>query len=517
MKTHPIVRCIKVMLTTGYYLLVAFPLIVSAAQVTLQWDANDPVPDGYRLFQRVSGQAYNYADPIVNTTATSCAVNGLEEGTTYYFVVRAFVGDDESSDSNEVAYTLAAPELPADPDNDGDGQPDSVDSDDDNDGMPDAWEEQYDGLDPFINDAEGDLDGDGISNLDEYTHDSDPTQTAPNSPPQTPLLSFPVYGAEGVDLNPVLETESFMDDDGDSHESTRYQIAMDENFANLVYDHTSDINLTEFEIIDHILEPETTYYWRVSFYDHREGVSEWSEPFMFTTVDYYSAGDGNANGVPDTQEAGGSVDLDEDGTVDVSQPGILCVSSPDSVNPYIAVKTNTAGARLVALKTYAYEQGRSLAANEPSLLTGLISFKLYLTEPEISTVSITVYFSEAAPANSYWYKYDAEEGWSQYPNAVFSPDRKSVTLSIEDGGYGDQDGVRNGIIVDPAGLGYSSTTGDSVSTNTAAAETGCFIGTSFVGSTVVSINVRNALVSLMVCIVLGLICCQSGPSRRNAR
>ena len=45
------------------------------------------------------------------------------------------------------------------------GPPASADSD--NDGMPDSWELLY-GLNVGVNDANGDLDGDGVSNLNEY-------------------------------------------------------------------------------------------------------------------------------------------------------------------------------------------------------------------------------------------------------------------------------------------------------------------------------------------------------------
>ena len=61
-----------------------------------------------------------------------------------------------------------------DDDIDGDGTPNDTDTDDDNDGMPDEWENQYSGLNPYLNDANGDLDGDGLTNLQEYQGGSDP-------------------------------------------------------------------------------------------------------------------------------------------------------------------------------------------------------------------------------------------------------------------------------------------------------------------------------------------------------
>ena len=48
-------------------------------------------------------------------------------------------------------------------------------SDSDGDGMPDEWENQYPGLDPGVNDAAGDLDNDGLTNLQEYQLSTNPT------------------------------------------------------------------------------------------------------------------------------------------------------------------------------------------------------------------------------------------------------------------------------------------------------------------------------------------------------
>lgn len=81
----------------------------AADSVTLAWDANQPSPEGYRVYHRASGQAYDYGKLGCQTTGTSCTVNNLAPSTTYHFVVRAYVGSDLSGDSNEVSHATATP------------------------------------------------------------------------------------------------------------------------------------------------------------------------------------------------------------------------------------------------------------------------------------------------------------------------------------------------------------------------------------------------------------------------
>lgn len=81
----------------------------NAAQVTLQWDPNEPAPEGYQLYQRVEGDQYNYNDPIWEGDNTTATIDNLSPGVQYYFVVRAFVGQNQSGDSNEVGYNPAIP------------------------------------------------------------------------------------------------------------------------------------------------------------------------------------------------------------------------------------------------------------------------------------------------------------------------------------------------------------------------------------------------------------------------
>lgn len=77
-----------------------------SAEVSLAWDANDPPVDGYLLFIRAANYSYDYASPVWSGVDTTCTIENLSSGT-YYFVARAYSGDAESQDSNEVEVTVS--------------------------------------------------------------------------------------------------------------------------------------------------------------------------------------------------------------------------------------------------------------------------------------------------------------------------------------------------------------------------------------------------------------------------
>jgi hypothetical protein len=87
------------------------PSMAGAAKVTLAWDGNDPTAEGYHMFRRIAGQAYDYNTPVWTGTTTTCIIDQLAEGT-YYFVARAFKGTNQSADSNEVEFKVVVNQAP---------------------------------------------------------------------------------------------------------------------------------------------------------------------------------------------------------------------------------------------------------------------------------------------------------------------------------------------------------------------------------------------------------------------
>lgn len=113
-----------------------FSLPVYAEDITLQWDQVEGV-DGYLLFQTIRAtnpdtgvleHIFDYNTPITTelypdgkipqtTTALTVSLPGVENADTkYMFVARAFRGEDQSENSNTVAYvvSLVPPDAPQD-------------------------------------------------------------------------------------------------------------------------------------------------------------------------------------------------------------------------------------------------------------------------------------------------------------------------------------------------------------------------------------------------------------------
>ncbi len=73
--------------------------------ISLQWTANsEPDVAGYKVYYREQHQSYDYNAPYWETIEPKCTIYDLDTTKTYYFVVRAFDIDGNTSyNSNEVA------------------------------------------------------------------------------------------------------------------------------------------------------------------------------------------------------------------------------------------------------------------------------------------------------------------------------------------------------------------------------------------------------------------------------
>jgi len=340
-------------------------------------------------------------------------------------------------------------------DTDGDGRGNNADTDDDNDGMPDTWELTY-GLDPLKDDAADDPDGDGDSNFDEYNLETDPNYNQSNSAPDPPQLLNP-GNYDKVGLTPLLETvtDGFYDPDiNDVHSQTRWKIIRAHD-AFCVFDVTTNSSLTTLKVPKLILEEDTNYSWQVKFIDNQGTASEWSEAEYFTTE--FLEQDSDGNGVLDLQEVDTTVDLDNDEIMDWSQEDIKCVATESGdFKIGISIREDANADSIVSIQSETPSDTDLLlsAQGGPKFLAfGLIHFKLLVKEPG-DEVLVTIYLSKAAYDDGIWYKYNpVNDEWVDYSEFIdFSADRKTLYLTLTDGGFGDADGIENGVIVDPLAL-----------------------------------------------------------------
>ena len=440
------------------------------AMVTLAWDSNDE-PDlaGYRVYYGPTSNNYKYSVDVGKVN--SCTISGLVEGKTYYFAATAYdTNMNESEFSLEIdylvptidtdgdGYTDSNDDFPDDPtewlDTDDDGIGNNADEDDDGDGMPDFWEDDHE-LNPLVDDAQNDQDGDGVPNLEEYLAGTDPQISSQNYPPYQPVLQVPDDGRE-VNSTPLFQTNAYDDPDvNDFHAKSRWQIFREQDDV-CVLDISSDVSLISLTVPRLILVENTSYRWRVRFYDNLGAPSPWSEFYAFKTMT--TGKDMNGDGIADHQEADALSDLDSDGVADNQQDRIKSIKTREGdIEMGVSFEGDPA-----VLAIEAIESGHSNAVIEAQdkpdgMPYGVIYFKLNVKNPGNQAV-ITIYFSETIPQDAIWYKLDAAGSqWLDYSDyAEISPDRRSISLFLEDGGIGDADGVANGIIVDPAGLGIES-------------------------------------------------------------
>jgi fibronectin type 3 domain-containing protein len=271
--------------------------------------------------------------------------------------------------------------------------------------------------------------------------------------PDAPLLVSPINNAV-VSTMAILKTGAFRTAvTGTTHTKSRWQVFRDEDDA-CVLDIQSTTALTSLAVPKLVLDEGTPYFWRVQFIDSKGAVSAWSDYEDFVTNK--TNADLNVNGIPDAQEVASTVDLDRDGVMDNKQPLFIKSVKMEGANVQIGVSIKGCSTciRVESVESEDARQPDSYAYGKPKRMPfGLINFKIAVAKAgDQSTVRL--HFSQAAAYFSKWYKYDPiTDQWYDFSAyAKFASDRRSVTLTLTDGGPGDADGVANGVIVDPAGI-----------------------------------------------------------------
>jgi hypothetical protein len=159
-----------------------------------------------------------------------------------------------------------------------------------------------------------------------------------------------------------------------------------------------------------------------------------------------------------------------------------CINTPVQ-NAQMGVKISTNATSIDSIKSIDPYDISETGNRPDDMPFEVISFKI--TVAHLGAIAeVIVYLSGEAPPGAKWFKYDLINGWQDYSDhATFSGDRKSVTLELKDGGFGDADGTENGIVIDPSGLGiaYSNSGGFGASSEGLGGG-GCFIATAAFGS-----------------------------------
>ncbi len=268
-----------------------------------------------------------------------------------------------------------------------------------------------------------------------------------------PELVSPENAATSASLTPALKVNAPGSVSGfGNHQKTEWQVSNTAGFDTFdqVFVLTSSKYLTSLNIPKLSLIAGKTYFWRVRFIDDQETATMWSSPYKFTTS-AVSPDDADNDGVADSFEINTQTDLDKNGVNDQGQIGILCTRTAlGDVNIAVKSSENVFSVDSLIAMTADGISGKDNAPSELPL--GLVDIRITVKTPG-ATAEAILYSSQALDKASGWHSYDITTGWSDYSaHTAFAEDGKSVSLKFRDGGYGDEDGCSNGIIIHKAAM-----------------------------------------------------------------
>ena len=178
------------------------------------------------------------------------------------------------------------------------------------------------------------------------------------------------------------------------------------------------------------------------------------EVYMFSEGDVADVSlDSDGDGVADSQEQG--FDLDHDGIDDAQSARIATWADRDG--RYALIVQGNGELRQVQAPALAETHIQAPTTHQVS--GNLFSFQIHALTPG-ETTQLHVLTPNTLAENTTWLKLNPNAQWSDSENNTVFRDTsgKGLIISLTDGGAGDEDGISDGIIIDPAALATPQTT-----------------------------------------------------------
>ena len=303
------------------------------------------------------------------------------------------------------------------------------------------------------------------------------TTTVPtNYAPEPPYIVEPSANIDSLELPITIRTTNFIDAESDSHQKTRWQITKEQKIFHEDYilcDEISDEFLTRWTVpnltFSRFDKKADVYYVRAQFFDGKNwsAFSDWQAFTISSQLPVFIGGIEQEDVIPDNTEIRLPEEfIDANGAPANTDTIKVFKAQVDGAGIQIGIKTDNC--RINKCRSLSLESSVISAdpSNLPAMPFGMISFVLSVDNPG-DTGKVTLHFSEKIPEGAQWWKYDANLGGfydyelSTFENVVeISEDRKSMTIWVKDGDYGDEYQEPDSMIYDPGAVAVTSAAGD---------------------------------------------------------